>query len=800
MNAQLKTMALAVALATASLSAHAVLERVGPVSLAPSVGGFPAWYQDTMGLALEFCDPKNQSEVDGGWCLLLPGDVVAPEVFPTNFFDEHFYFAASAAAPTANGSRALLVLAEEAAFAVGPARPGDQITFQRIRMVLNPVPVTGSYRIIHPYGEDTVDAVAGSKIFLTEDIGIGAPGDFSLSLNGRLGPFLLPSATPGGPEMAPLTAANPEPDTAPAHFGGVFAPTPYPGTGKAYIADPARIGPVTGSPLPNFTDSTGASRNHNIFRIEGPAGSALGVDPVTGATVDYVETTDFSLMGRLYTGSLPSRINVERASYARTAAGQQKVAVFATATPTTPARLPAQPKPAGIAPQLTYFDAPCAGTLDPTTGEVLPPFGAPAGANEIQMFAIDPGLHSGQNEPATLPTSVCVRDSAARDANGNIVPLFVPKLVTDEVSITQALFDRTAGTLTVAASSSDELAPPTLRLAFGAFQGDLVGGSIVVPNLIAAPSSVTVTSSALGLDQEKVTTSFAAAPPPAVSVAANDTYSLAEDAGPQPLLVLGNDANVGGGTVSVTTAPRLGTAVANPDGSVTYTPNLNANGADQLTYTVTVGTQVSNTATVTLNITPVNDAPVAVNDTASAVRNWPRNVNVFANDTDADGAADLASALLVTGPAAGTTVSGVTCGAGGICSFTPSATASTISFTYRAVDSAGAQSANTATVSVTVAAAEQVGISRADYTRAGSRLRVVGTVTPGMGQTVDLVFVNSAGTVVGNVATGIPVTGTNWVFDQSGIPLPTGATSVRATSHNLDNANTTVRAQALSIK
>jgi hypothetical protein len=795
-----KKTALAVALATASLSSHAVLERVGPVSLAPSVGGFPSWYQDTTGLALEFCDPKNQAEVDGGWCLLLPGDVVAPEVFPTNFFDEHFWYAADAGITTASGSRALLVLATEAAFGAN-VTPGGQISFSRIRVVLSPVPVTGTYRIIHPYGEEVIDAVAGDRIFFTDDVGIGAQGDFSGALASRLGPFLLPSATPGGAEMPPLTATNPEPDTDPAHFGGTFAPTPYPGTGKAYIADPARSGPVTGSPLPDFTDSTGVLRNHNIFRIEGPAGSALGTDPVTGASLDYVETTDFSLMGRLYTGAIPSRINVDRASYARNTAGQQKVAVFATASDTTQARLPAQPRPAGVTPQLTFFDAPCGGTLNPVTLEIEPPFTAPAGASEIQMFAIAPGIHSGQVEPAVLPSGVCVRDSAARDAAGNIVPLFVPKVVTDEVNITQAAYDFSAGTLTVAASSSDELAPPTLRLAFGTFLGDLVNGQIVVPNLIATPSTVRVTSTALGADQEQVATAFAAAPPPAVPVAANDSFTMAEDAGPQALLVLANDANVAGGTVTLTSAPRLGAAVVNLDGSVTYTSNLNANGADQFTYTVAVGTQVSNTATVTLNITPVNDAPTAVNDSAAAVRNWPRNVNVLANDTDPDGAADRAAAVLVTGPAAGTTVSGVTCGAGGICSFTPSATASSISFTYRAVDQAGVQSANTATVTVSVAAAEQVGFNRAEYTRSSSRLRVLGTVTPAMGQTVDLVFVNSAGTVVGNIVTGMAVSGTGaWTFDQGGIALPTGATAVRATTHNADNANSTVRAQALSIR
>ena len=32
----------------------------------------------------------------------------------------------------------------------------------------------------------------------------------------------------------------------------LVAKTPDPGTNKQYIADPARIGPVTGSPLPDF--------------------------------------------------------------------------------------------------------------------------------------------------------------------------------------------------------------------------------------------------------------------------------------------------------------------------------------------------------------------------------------------------------------------------------------------------------------------------------------------------------------------------------------------------------------------
>lgn len=790
-----KPVALAVALAVAASSAEAALERVGPPSNAPSIGGFPTWYMDTTGLALEFCDPRNALEVDGGWCLLLPGDPPAvPEVFPNLFFDEHFYFAATADVPTATGAKAMLVMALESAFAVGPPVPGDQVVFSRIRYVLNPAPATGTYRFITPYGERSIEAVAGERIFFTDDVGFAcAPGDFSCAMTSSLGPFLLPSDTPGGTEMPALSAANPTPDTDPAHFGGVFAATPIPPGNKSYIADPARIGPVTGSILPDFTDSTGALRNHNIFRIEGPAGSGLGTDPVSGLPVDYVETTDFALMGRLFTGTQSGRVLVDRASYTRNATGL-KVDVFATAFETGQSRAPTQVRPAAVAPQLTFFDAPCDGTVDPVTGEVLPPFGAPALADEIQMFAAqDTVLHWGQAQPTALPTAVCVKDGSARDGNGNLVPLFIPVALRDEVTIGEAFFDPASGTLSVTANSSDQAAPPVLSLAFSGFQGDLVNGQILVENLIAPPASVRVNSSALGSATIAVETGIGGvSTPPTTPVALNDSFSFPEDSPPQSLAVLANDSGTAGATVALTGAPRLGTAVVNPaDGSVTYTPNANASGADSFTYTVQVGTQVSNTANVTLSLTPVNDVPVAVNDNANGIVNLAVSINVLGNDTDADGAADLANAVLVTPPGAGATVTG---GPGGTFTFTATA-GGTYSFTYLAQDLSGADSANAATVSVQVAAAETMAISRAQYTTSKRQLRVEGTVTPAASQTVQLEFTNNAGTVLGNAGTVTASATGDWALNVSGVTLPTGATRIKATS-----SNGTATALALSIK
>jgi FG-GAP-like repeat/Bacterial Ig domain/RTX calcium-binding nonapeptide repeat (4 copies) len=83
----------------------------------------------------------------------------------------------------------------------------------------------------------------------------------------------------------------------------------------------------------------------------------------------------------------------------------------------------------------------------------------------------------------------------------------------------------------------------------------------------------------------------------------------------------------------------------------TYTPAANYNGPDSFTFTVTDGTATSAPATVNITVTPVNDAPVAVNDSYSTDEDTALIVNaatgVLANDTDID------SASLTSGSGAG---------------------------------------------------------------------------------------------------------------------------------------------------
>jgi VCBS repeat-containing protein len=86
---------------------------------------------------------------------------------------------------------------------------------------------------------------------------------------------------------------------------------------------------------------------------------------------------------------------------------------------------------------------------------------------------------------------------------------------------------------------------------------------------------------------------------------------------------------------SVTQGANGGVAV-NPDGTISYTPNANFHGTDRFTYTLSDGAGGSDTATVTVTVTPVNDAPDAVNDSASTAEDTPVTIPVLANDSDID--------------------------------------------------------------------------------------------------------------------------------------------------------------------
>ena len=270
--------------------------EVGPIS---PEHGFPVWYKDVNGTRLELC-------LDGGLnplCGFLPGDFDAtlPVTVPGNFPSEGeaFYMLGTSIMDTdANGGTAILVLGLEAAFSTAIV-PGDQVTFGRVRIWVDNLIPGANYKVTHPYGydlftaDDGTDGAGRRSIRWVEDIGIGAPGDFTGALNSRIGPFLK-----WDPAVAPAAPAG-------------------------YIGDIGVLHPVVGSPF-----------NTNFFRVEGPAGSftgssnlcadpSLGDDPI--ATDDCIQMNDFSLMGKYATNA---GLDVNRATYTQSNADGGKLDVF----------------------------------------------------------------------------------------------------------------------------------------------------------------------------------------------------------------------------------------------------------------------------------------------------------------------------------------------------------------------------------------------------------------------------------------------------------------------------------------
>ena len=370
-------------------AAQAALKAVGPID--PG-NGFPTWYSDFNDLTLELCLP-NAAEIAAAACFVAgpPFNPALPIVFPTNFPDESFYFVASATldvpnVPIGGGltktGRAVLTLAVEAAFSTGSVSVGGQITFGRLRYVLD-LPVAGTYTITTPYGifTEVVDTPGPRAVFVSNDIGVAA-GIFTGALATDIGPFLRASLTPGGAEL-------------PLFNGNALRP------GAFYLLNPAIA-----------TTAVTGGRTGNIFSVVGP-----GVN---------IQTDQFSLQGRLSTGLVPTSLSGVSATYSRPAVGTGFVDVFANSAATAILTI-AQ---AGQIPATTMI-------TDPSTGR----FSARIPITKTTILPASLAVTADQrvSNPFTTPTSLGANltdrvtvTSAEHDAFTRI--LTIQAVSSDEVS------------------------------------------------------------------------------------------------------------------------------------------------------------------------------------------------------------------------------------------------------------------------------------------------------------------------------------------------------------------------------
>lgn len=120
-------------------------------------------------------------------------------------------------------------------------------------------------------------------------------------------------------------------------------------------------------------------------------------------------------------------------------------------------------------------------------------------------------------------------------------------------------------------------------------------------------------------------------------VAQPDTAAIDED-NKVIINVLANDSDVESTALTVVSAQAVNGSVSIlADQTLEYQPLENFHGTDTINYSVSDTDSGISSSTVTVTIAPVNDAPIALNDTASTNEEVPIDINVLANDTDPDG-------------------------------------------------------------------------------------------------------------------------------------------------------------------
>lgn len=339
---------------------------VGPID--PRIG-FPVTYTDGS-INLELC-LGNFLAPDGINQMCLGGPTAAdpplpdpsqppsltPDGRPINFPEEAFYWSASVKLDIDNGNYiALLDLAQEAAFLNGPAIPGDQMTFGRLRIRLRPkgggvfIPAHTWFRFTHPFGADDFEALPAKQgdpdgdIFATADIGcFSAPCDFTASLTSRISKFLTcvtpapPAGFVGDPNIDCTVTGSPTGFNAfkverISGKGGAVVPSPISGQSNLFsvsghIRAPLPPPPPPSAVVPNIAGllladglNTVVAAGFNIGPIAlAPsttvgAGRIINQTPAAGGTATLPASVSVTVSTGAGTVSVPNVVNLTQAA------------------------------------------------------------------------------------------------------------------------------------------------------------------------------------------------------------------------------------------------------------------------------------------------------------------------------------------------------------------------------------------------------------------------------------------------------------------------------------------------------
>lgn len=212
------------------------------------------------------------------------------------------------------------------------------------------------------------------------------------------------------------------------------------------------------------------------------------------------------------------------------------------------------------------------------------------------------------------------------------------------------------------------------------------------------PPSTTTTSAPTTTTTLAPTTTTTVAPTTTTTTVPATTTTVIVPSAPNLSIALDEDVTIefaldAVGDVGLTSGPGLGTVELDTSGRGRYIPDPDANGSDQFSYEACQG-GACESGTVSIEIIPVNDDPVAIADQSTTDASAQVLIDVLGNDVDVDG--DQLTVATVDSPAWGSTTTD-----GSSVTFDPLGNSGGVSFAYQACDASGACATATVTVTVT---------------------------------------------------------------------------------------------------
>lgn len=191
-------------------------------------------------------------------------------------------------------------------------------------------------------------------------------------------------------------------------------------------------------------------------------------------------------------------------------------------------------------------------------------------------------------------------------------------------------------------------------------------------------------------------------------VAVKDSVTIPEDTSTIKIALLANDYDVDGDIIVIDSLyASIGLGILSND-TLCYSPSANFNGLDSIKYIITDGTFKDSTFII-INVLPINDAPIAVNDTITIPEDInPAIIAVQANDSDPDG--NLFGTTIITGPSNGNAVV-----AGGNVNYSPAMSFNGMdTITYSICDTEVPSLCDTATIFITIIGINDAPIAQND--------------------------------------------------------------------------------------